>query len=63
MRERDRMEPILAKIMASWEFFPDLRLGQLLLNATALHGKDLYNIEDKELAQIVYDLSKGVGEE
>ena len=60
MRYRDRMEPILAKIMAAWEFAPDLRLGQLLLNATSLAKKDLYYIEDKELAEVVSKLLKGV---
>jgi len=54
MRSKERMEPILAKIMRGWEVTPDLRLGQLLLSMTMLAGKNLYQIEDEELAELVY---------
>lgn len=60
MRDRDRMEPILAKIMAGWEHAPDLRLGQLLVSVTTLAKKNLYLIEDKDLAKLVCDYLKGI---
>jgi len=62
MRDRDRMEQILVKIMRGWRGVPDLRLGQLLLNVTSLAKKDLYYVEDKELANLVFKFLGGIKE-
>jgi len=40
---------VLAAVRAAWLAAPDLRLGQLLVNATGA-GKDIFYIEDEELA-------------
>lgn len=55
MRDPDRIPVILARLEAVWERYPDLRLGQLLMNADAGY---LYAIEDEDLArrvEAVYD--------
>jgi len=62
MRDRDRMESILVKIMNGWQCVPDLRLGQLLINVTTLAKKELYYIEDKELANLVSKFLGGIKE-
>ena len=53
MRPVERMKPVLDRIKASWASAPDLRLGQLLMSSASLANKDLFYIEDEELAQIV----------
>lgn len=47
MRDSDRIPKILHEIERIWQAFPDLRLGQLLLNA--VRDPALYYIEDEEL--------------
>ena len=47
MRDINRIPKILHEIQRVWEAFPDLRLGQLLLNVVA--DPTLYYIEDEEL--------------
>ncbi len=48
MRDQARVEPTLAVVQAVWVAAPDLRLGQLLLNAMR-PGEDLYQVEDHVL--------------
>ena len=47
MRDPKRIHEILYDVQRVWEAFPDLRLGQLLLNAVP--DPTLYYIEDEEL--------------
>lgn len=47
MRDVNRIDYILEKLGNIWKKFPDLRLGQLLLNVA--RDPELYYIEDKEL--------------
>jgi len=49
MRDPDRIPLILQRIEQVWERYPDLRLGQLLLNV--MGDPPLYGIEDEELAR------------
>ena len=51
MRDPNRITKTLQEIQKVWEQFPDLRLGQLLLNAT--DDTILYYLEDDELVQNV----------
>ncbi len=46
MRDPKRIPRILHEIQRVWEAFPDLRLGQLLLDA---YDDALYYIEDEDL--------------
>lgn len=47
MRNPRRIPRILAKLQASWEAHPDLRLGQIVSNAAL--DKDVFFIEDEVL--------------
>lgn len=58
MRDPNRIKTILDKIGNAWRCAPDLRLGQLLMNAAESNKKDLYYIEDEILAEMVFDLIK-----
>jgi len=53
MRDPDRIPLILQRIEQVWERYPDLRLGQLLLNIESEEG--LFYIEDEELARRIED--------
>lgn len=56
MRDPNRIPHILDKIKKLWEKNPDLRLGQLIINAT---GIDPYYIEDDALVQALEALYNG----
>jgi len=47
MRDKNRILPIMFRIIALWFTYPDLRLGQLLLNV--MDETKLYYIEDIDL--------------
>ena len=47
MRDPKRIPGILHDVQRVWEAFPDMRLGQLLLNVAA--DPALYYLEDDEL--------------
>ena len=49
MRDPKRITKILQGVQEVWEQFPDLRLGQLLLNGT--DDTILYYLEDEELVE------------
>ena len=50
MRDPQRIRPMLAFLEQLWREFPDLRLGQLLMNACP-PNKDLYYMEDDQLLE------------
>lgn len=50
MRDKNRIPEILNRIAAVWSCCPDLRLGQLIENATD-SCNSLYYKEDEQLAQ------------
>ncbi|HEC64611.1 MAG TPA: DUF1040 family protein [bacterium] len=51
MRDPERIDKVLAIIRRTWKAYPDLRLGQLLLNVVQndLTSGLLYYMEDEEL--------------
>lgn len=51
MRDPERIPRILALIKAIWETYPDLRLGQLIVNASPEHEANLFYTDDDELEQ------------
>ena len=59
MRNPDRIPKILNEIQKIWQQYPDLRLGQLILNLE--YRLPLYHIED--LVAALKSLYKGVGDE
>jgi len=63
MRDKNRIEPTLKIVKELWKKYPDLRLGQLLINAASVDGTDLFYIEDYDLLQAlnkIWQLSPGV---
>lgn len=48
MRDPARIDRILAKLRAYWKAYPDLRLAQIVVNATGKHGTsaDIFHTED-----------------
>lgn len=61
MRNPDRIPKILNEIQKIWQQYPDLRLGQLILNLE--YRLPLYHIEDEELVAALKSLYKGVRDE
>lgn len=53
MRNPQRIPKILDELKGVWSTFPDLRLGQLLLNV--LNDRELYYVEDKDLLKYLRD--------
>jgi uncharacterized protein YihD (DUF1040 family) len=51
VRDPKKIPEVLARLQKVWEKFPDLRLGQLLVNA--VNSDLLYYKEDKELVDAV----------
>lgn len=51
MRDPDRIEKILDSLKKIWKKCPDLRLGQLLLNAA--RDPQLYYMEDADLITLL----------
>lgn len=49
MRDINRIPQILGDLKKIWELTPDIRLGQLLLNAVGHDEKTLFYIEDQDL--------------
>jgi len=49
MRDPERIPKILSELEEIWSKFPDLRLGQLLLNL--FNDPQLYYIEDEKLVE------------
>lgn len=50
-RHAGRMQEVLRRIGAVWKQYPDMRLGQLLVNVCG--PKDLFWIEDEHLMQLI----------
>ena len=53
MRNSKRIDVVLNEIKAIWERYPDLRLGQLLLNV--IRDPYLYYVEDGDLVDYLKD--------
>lgn len=51
MRNPNRIDRILNEIRIIWKQYPDLRLGQLILNV--IENPALYYIEDEELVELL----------
>ena len=49
MRDVNRIPQILDDLKKIWELTPDIRLGQLLLNAVDHNENTLFYIEDQDL--------------
>lgn len=61
MRDPKRIHNILYEIGRVWEAFPDLRLGQLLLNTVP--DPALYYIEDEELVHRLLEMGYNTAKE
>lgn len=57
MRNAERIPVVLEAIRKLWEKYPDLRLGQLMLDAApSLPSSSLFNMEDDALVQRLYEV-------
>lgn len=57
MRRKDRIDSILYRLENIWLEFPDLRLGQLLLNVSK--DPELYYLEDEKLIDKLEEFYNG----
>ena len=58
MRDPKRIDKVLRELRKLWKKYPELRLGQLLINATYPHN--LYAVEDDKILQYIkYTLETG----
>jgi hypothetical protein len=55
MRNSNRIPEILTKIEKIWWRYPDLRFGQLIMNAMKM-GEYLYYIEDDQLIKYLEEM-------
>ena len=51
MRDPKRIPEVLNELKGIWSSFPDLRLGQLLLNV--VNERELYYFEDEDLIKAI----------
>lgn len=62
VRDWNSMKKVLDHILGVWVKHPDLRLGQLLYNATAVGEhhtfQDTFSIEDDKLIQLIQDFDE-----
>jgi hypothetical protein len=59
MRDVNRIRPLMERLIAAWERHPDLRLGQIVSNASP--ERDSFNIEDEGLVRAIeYQLREQV---
>jgi uncharacterized protein YihD (DUF1040 family) len=56
MRDPKRIDEVINRVKRAWKTYPDLRLGQLLLNVA--DDKNLYYLEDDELVFLMEDYLK-----
>lgn len=49
MRSKERIDPVLERLKRIWKEYPDLRLGQLILNV--VRDPALYYLEDEEIVE------------
>ena len=60
MRDPNRITTACNKLAAIWSEYPDLRLGQLILNV--IDGTPLYYIEDNDLLNRLEDFYNSIKE-
>jgi uncharacterized protein YihD (DUF1040 family) len=56
-RDPKRIEDVLNRIRRIWHIYPDLRLGQLLMNVVG-PDQDLFYVEDEALVAMTEDYQK-----
>ena len=61
MRKPERIPEILYDVQRVWEAFPDLRLGQLILNV--IPETALYYMEDDELVHRLLEFGYNIAKE
>lgn len=71
MRNKDRIRPFCERLATAWERCPDLRFGQLIVNAYASElDRDPFYVEDEKYIQMIeafvntspyYATKKGLG--
>ena len=59
MRDINRIDPLLAKLGEVWRQYPDLRVGQFIINLFHDLGKDPWNVEEDEWMDFLESYLKG----
>lgn len=59
-RRPERIPAIMGELQALWQKFPEMRLGQLLLNS--MGTDDLFYLEDKDLLQKVREFARKISQ-
>ena len=57
-RDPKRIEDVLSRIRRLWHMYPDLRLGQLLINVVNNPDHDIFYVEDDALISMIEDYQK-----
>jgi len=57
MREPKRIPKILQRLQNVWQKHPDLRLGQIIINAMKTECTSLFYVEDECLIKLIEKLS------
>ena len=59
MRDPKRIHRLVQQLETAWNTFPDMRLGQLIINITrAASTSDLWNLEDDQIEQLLADFTE-----
>lgn len=59
MRDPKRIDRMLQQLESAWRAFPDMRLGQLVVNITrAENSSELWNLEDAKIEQLLDSFAK-----
>ena len=61
MRDPHRIDRIISKLRALWHACPDLRLGQIVVNATPPR-RDTFHVEDDELERYLDGMTARAGQ-
>lgn len=59
MRDPKRIKPLLEKIEKVWNYYPDLRFGQLCVGIFGSEDK-MFNMEDDEFEKKLNDFLKRI---
>ena len=51
MRDPNRIDDVLREIRRVWKMYPDMRLGQLIINIADWAGQHVWDIEDDVLLE------------
>lgn len=60
MRDPERIDRVLKVIEHIWKLYPDMRLGQILVNAAPEFERYPFNVEDKIVEDKLVDFMRRI---